>query len=353
MSLRAALIALTSLAIAVSASPSLSLKVVGVTSIQNVENFKVKTILTNTGDETLKILNDPRGPLSSLPTDTFTITNAKGDKPSFTGIRVKYVPSTAIARGGYTVLAPGESIEVEHSLADAYNFSTPGEGSYEITANNVFYTIGSSSNIVPIHANHSNTAHRTNLSGRLFVPRLPHNSITPTKRQFWQGGCLPEQEAEIVIAVSIAQSLINSSISYLNSHTSSTPRFTTWFGTFTTARHQTVLNNFISIGSTPFSKYTYDCSCKDANTYAYSYPTQCGTIYLCGAFWNAPTTGTDSKAGTLVHEASHSTCNRGPGTQDYVYGQSGSKSLAISSPNQAIFNADSYEYFAENTPSLA
>lgn len=59
------------------------------------------------------------------------------------------------------------------------------------------------------------------------------------------------------------------------------------------------------------------------------------------------------QAGTLVHEASHSTCNRGPGTQDYVYGQSGAKALAISSPNQAIFNADSYEYFAENNPSLA
>ena len=27
-----------------------------------------------------------------------------------------------------------------------------------------------------------------------------------------------------------------------------------------------------------------------------------GYIYLCGAFWQAPTTGTDSKGGTLVHE---------------------------------------------------
>ena len=29
-----------------------------------------------------------------------------------------------------------------------------------------------------------------------------------------------------------------------------------------------------------------------------------GTINLCGAFWDAPATGTDSKAGTLVHEVS-------------------------------------------------
>jgi len=71
-------------------------------------------------------------------------------------------------------------------------------------------------------------------------------------------------------------------------------------------------------------------------------------IYLCGAYWNAPATGTDSKAGTLVHESSHFTVNGG--TQDYVYGQSGAKSLAISNSNNAVMNADSHEYFAENTP---
>jgi len=39
------------------------------------------------------------------------------------------------------------------------------------------------------------------------------------------------------------------------------------------------------------------------------------------------------------------------GTRDYVYGQSDARSLAISNPAQAIANADSHEYFAENTPS--
>ena len=80
-------------------------------------------------------------------------------------------------------------------------------------------------------------------------------------------------------------------------------------------------------------------------------PDQFGTIYLCGAFWNAPATGTDSKAGTLVHEASHFTVNGG--TQDYAYGQAECKSLAINNPDEAIFNADSHEYFTENTPPLA
>lgn len=38
------------------------------------------------------------------------------------------------------------------------------------------------------------------------------------------------------------------------------------------------------------------------------------------------------------------------GTDDVVYGQTGSKNLAISDPDAAIRNADSHEYFAENTP---
>ena len=40
------------------------------------------------------------------------------------------------------------------------------------------------------------------------------------------------------------------------------------------------------------------------------------------------------------------------GTDDYAYGQTAAKQLAISNAAQARFNADSHEYFAENTPNL-
>jgi peptidyl-Lys metalloendopeptidase len=38
------------------------------------------------------------------------------------------------------------------------------------------------------------------------------------------------------------------------------------------------------------------------------------------------------------------------GTSDYAYGQTAAKRLATSNPKKAINNADSHEYFAENTP---
>lgn len=65
----------------------------------------------------MKVLNDPRGPLSKLPADTFTIINANGSKPAFTGIRVKYVPQTAVAQNAFTVLAPGQLVQVEHDCS--------------------------------------------------------------------------------------------------------------------------------------------------------------------------------------------------------------------------------------------
>ncbi len=78
------------------------------------------------------------------------------------------------------------------------------------------------------------------------------------------------------------------------------------------------------------------------------YPNDPYKIYVCRVFWSAPMTGTDSKSGTLVHEMSHFT--EVADTDDVVYGQTGAENLAGKDPDAAIRNADSHEYFAENTP---
>lgn len=85
--------------------------------MNGVDDLKLVTTLVNTGDQTLKLLNDPRGPLSTLPTDTFVITDAKGARPAFTGVRAKYVPDRAAALDDetvFTVLAPGQSVSITH-----------------------------------------------------------------------------------------------------------------------------------------------------------------------------------------------------------------------------------------------
>jgi peptidyl-Lys metalloendopeptidase len=86
----------------------------GPESVNTVENLKVTTTITNTGDEILKLLNDPLSPLSTLPANTFKITDSDGASPSFAGIKAKYVPATAVAQKAYTSLPPGQSVDVEH-----------------------------------------------------------------------------------------------------------------------------------------------------------------------------------------------------------------------------------------------
>jgi peptidyl-Lys metalloendopeptidase len=160
--------------------------------------------------------------------------------------------------------------------------------------------------------------------------------------------CTSSRTTAINTAVSGAKTYASGALSYLNAGTKGA-RYTTWFGTYDATRYSTVKSHFNSILSAFNNQaVVVDCSCTDTGTYAYVYPTKPYKIYVCGAFWNAPATGTDSKAGTMVHEMSH--FNAVAATDDWAYGQAKAKSLAISTPSKAVDNADSHEYFAENTP---
>ncbi|KAJ8462294.1 hypothetical protein ONZ51_g10989 [Trametes cubensis] len=343
---RAALVALVASAAAVSAERGLSLKVSGPEAVDGVDNLKVTTTLTNTGDETLKLLNDPRGALHTLPANTFDITTDSGEKPSFIGVKVKYVPKHAAkstSDKSFTVLAPGDSVSVTHDLSAAYNFTLPGAGKYTVEPSNLFHFVDPETN-EPVEIRADTETHVAAVSGKLTVVRP---TPTLTKRETYNG-CSSSEKTGINSAASAAQSYVAGALSYLQSHTAASPRYTTWFGSYTSSRHSTVLSHYTNMNGNDYTSFTYDCTCDEADTYAYVYPDDFGYIYLCGAFWQAPTTGTDSKGGTLVHESSHFT--RNGGTQDYVYGQSAAKSLAKSNPSEAIMNADNHEYFAENNP---
>ena len=86
--LRSILFAVVAYSIAASATPGLELRLSGADEVNGVDNLKITTSLTNTGDETLKLLNDPRGPLNRLPTETFMIIHDSGAAPDFIGAKV-------------------------------------------------------------------------------------------------------------------------------------------------------------------------------------------------------------------------------------------------------------------------
>ena len=160
--------------------------------------------------------------------------------------------------------------------------------------------------------------------------------------------CTASQQSTVTTAVSAGLSMVTDGDAYMAGSVGA--RYNKWFGATDAGRVSTVKSHYVALKDAFANKpITVDCGCKKTY-YAYVYPTQPYVIYVCKAFWTAPMTGTDSKGGTLVHEMSH--FNVVAGTDDWVYGQSGAASLAISDPAKAIDNADSHEYFGENTPAL-
>ncbi|TRM66498.1 hypothetical protein BD626DRAFT_451525 [Schizophyllum amplum] len=340
--LKAALAYIALSAITASATQSVSMKVAGPSDVTDVENLQITTTITNTGDEMLRLVNDPKSPLSTMPADTFAITNSAGAAPKFVGIKAKYSMEVLSVEDAdaFTVLAPGESIDLTHDLSAAYNFTQSGADAYTFDTAKTLYHFTDDGAIVPIEA--TTEVHSAKLQGKLVAPR-----VSLAKRASYNG-CSSTRQSQIVSAISAAENYLSGATSYLSSHTSSTSRYTTWFGTYSSSRHSTVLSHYTKISGNDYSSFTFDCTCTRSGTWAYVYADSYGEIYLCPQFWAVNTTGTDSRGGTLIHEASHFTVNGG--TDDIQYGQSAAKALAQSSPSQAIMNADSHEYFAENNP---
>jgi len=162
-------------------------------------------------------------------------------------------------------------------------------------------------------------------------------------------GCTNKRKTQLATARSNAQILVQKSRDYLNNlpveSRASDADYTTWFGFYSAPNYESVTSDYTHLTSAFSTKsFTFYCDCNESN-YAYVYADQPYKVHLCNHFWTAPTLGTDSKAGTLVHEASHFTVVAA--TRDNAYGQEACRALAQENPFAASHNADSHEYFAE------
>jgi peptidyl-Lys metalloendopeptidase len=122
------------------------------------------------------------------------------------------------------------------------------------------------------------------------------------------------------------------------------PRYVEWFGTHTTTRFNKSKSNFAAVKKrmeTVVFTYNLSGSGCGRGVFAYTYKGT-STIWFCDQFWAAPANGTDSRAGTVLHEHTHSDAS----TDDNVYGQDGCRGLAKSDPDKAVENADTHEYYA-------
>lgn len=105
---------------------------IGPKSVNTVANLKVVATVTNTGDKTLKLLNEPRSALSKLPAHTFFIVDQTGASPQFIGIKYKYVQNNAAAAKAFTVLTPGQSVNIEHDCELPTTFTFPSRVTHQL-----------------------------------------------------------------------------------------------------------------------------------------------------------------------------------------------------------------------------
>lgn len=316
-------------------------------------NGAVEVVLTNTSN---KIARVPRYelPMGDLEAKLFRVSR-DGQPVAYEGPMIKRgLPSAS----DFAILRPGQSYRSVVQLADAYDMRK--SGTYTITlASSMQHASLSDGSMLKTRRGLPLTLQSAPL--RIYATgKLPD----PTKGKGKPGGgtgttsingvaavgCSTTQITGIGNAITAARNYSENAKGYLAQNNQG-PRYITWFGAYTASRYGTVSQNFVAIDSAmdkTGDQIKINCGCNQSY-YAYVYPTRPYEIFVCRAFWSAPNTGTDSKAGTLVHEMSH--FNVVAGTDDHVYGQTGAKSLAISDPAKAIDNADSHEYFAENTPS--
>ncbi len=268
--------------------------------------------------------------------------SVNGRSVSYTGAVYKRPAPTG---SDYITLKSGESVTFTIPLGEYYDLSATGR--YEIA-----YAAAS-----PALFNEKGKAVETLSSSKLVLEikgRSPKVKPTPPPPPPDGGSsftsCSVTQQAILNNAREGAIQYASGADAYLQRINSGTERYVEWFGVFDSSRYNIVADHFVAIDDAWVNAgVNFDCKCKQPY-YAYVYPDKPYYIYLCKVFWQAPLTGTDSQAGTLIHEMSH--FNVVAQTDDYVYGQTGAINLAITNPAQAIMNADNHEYFAENNPAL-
>jgi peptidyl-Lys metalloendopeptidase len=300
----------------------------------------VDVTITNVGARKAKLLSWML-PAAALEEPLFAVTRG-GQHADYLGAHYKRPPAEA---SDFVHLAPGASLTRQVDLARFYDLSQTGDHDIQLVIDEDELRPHDN---VRAAALTSNTARVWIEAHALPVPEPLAVDTLAGPLSFSR--CDTTQQATVSQALGVANSMSDGALAYLSGTPTASQRYQTWFGTFSTSGWSTAKSHFTAIADAFDTKaITIDCGCKQ-KYYAYVYPTQPYKIYVCSVFWQAPLSGTDSKGGTLVHEMSH--FNVVAATDDNAYGQSACKSLAQSSPSQALDNADSHEYFSENTPAL-
>ncbi|MBQ5948568.1 M35 family metallo-endopeptidase [Massilia sp. ST3] len=314
-------------------------------SVGRGDDVLVRVTLSNTSSVDQHVLRW-RTPLDGVRAPLFEV-RRDGQPARYLGVRIKRPAPQA---ADFVRLEPGASVTQTVELSSLYEMHITG-------AYTVRYSSPAAPQPQPDLALQAAAGELASGPVSIWVEgRLPRGAkATPAAAPEAAGTgslafsqCSNAQQDQLVAAVDAGRAMTLDAHAYLAAKEAYGPRYATWFGAPDLQRGQKVGANFAAIKDAFETRpLAIDCGC-DEPYFAYVYPAQPYKIYVCKAFWSAANTGTDSRGGTLVHEMSH--FDAVAGTDDHVYGQAGAAELARTAPDRAVNNADSHEYFGENTP---
>ena len=303
---------------------------------------KVLITLKNNSQQNIKILKWNTPLEEEINSDIFKIYKNNKEIP-YIGRHIKRVQPT---QKDFLIFEAGEEYQSWIDLPLYYKMTT--EGNYTISYNSPFTILTESKK----HKLTKEEFSQQNTLTISFISSLKKEVSRKINADF--EGCSENRIDILNNSQTEAIKIAKKALDAMNSASQNTtaPRYTTWFGEATSSRQALVTSHFDKIyNALDTKKLKFDCStCSEDGVFGYVYTNQPYEVYLCGAFWSANINGTDSQAGTLIHELSHFIIIAG--TDDHVYGQDDAKSLAQTKPDSAVDNADNHEYFAEDTPHL-
>ena len=294
-----------------------------------------------------------RTPLDRLEAPIFSITH-NGKALPYEGLLARKTPPT---RKDFIAVPAKSSVASTLDLSLAYGFRVPGMYSIQLSTG-LYYSTDGTANISRQLIN-SKVEVLTLVESR-DEPKLTKAEIdrknfileeSPTHKDLdasvgaltpaFNGRRTSSDESTAKIAYAAAYGTLGKSAS---SVVNNPTLYTKWFGRSYNGYKDTVKGNYLDMKyfmeNYRYVLYFHGPDCKRDN-YAYTYPGG-SVIYLCDVYFQSPTTGTDSKMDTIIHEMSHAVAY----TEDYAYSMESSLDLARTSPSQAINSADNYAYFA-------
>jgi peptidyl-Lys metalloendopeptidase len=296
-------------------------------TISDGEAVVVKMSLTNNGDIPVSV--SPQGTAWDNGTSVFNVESAS-ERIAYKGISAYRGP---FASDEYINVAPGASVSKEYALSGNYPIDNADD--YSVNLVRKVFDVEISGEQMTLQHN----------CGELMVYAAPA-TIRQVREPLTYVSCSTNRTN--LVERAIKPTVYSMMTDVQNAVKSGHPIYTEWFGTWSTARGNTVSGVFDDIDD-KWDTWEIDCAaCENPSWNAYVNRGQdSNRVHLCVPYWSLPSFSIEagsSQAGVFIHELSHLESE----TKDYVYNADPARNLAVTNPDNAVDNAENYEHFSSH-----